>query len=102
MNLNVHSIHFDADAKLVGFIRERLAKLSLFNDRILGGEVYLRLSRDGDHRENKLVEIKLAVPGKELFAKRKGKSFEEATDQSVEALRRQVERLKTVRLKKAS
>jgi putative sigma-54 modulation protein len=94
MNVNVHSIHFDADNKLVGFIRERLQKLTLFHDRILSSEVFLRLEHDGDDRRNKVVEVKMAVPGRELFAKRQSKSFEEATDQAAEAIRRQLERSK--------
>lgn len=101
MNVNVHSIHFDADRKLVAFIREKLDKLTLFHDSILAGEVFLRLEHDGEKRENKVVEIKLSVPGNDLFAKRQGRSFEEAAINTVEALRSQVERNKP-RLREAS
>lgn len=101
MNLNVHSIHFDADTKLVSFIKEKLDKLTLFHDSILSGEVFLRLEHDGDKRENKVVEIRLSVPGNDLFAKRQGKTFEEAAISTVEALRSQVERNKP-RLREAS
>lgn len=101
MNVNVHSIHFDADIKLIGFIQEKLSKLDQFHDNILSGDVFLRLEHDGEKRENKVVEIRLAVPGTDLFAKRQGKSFEEATINTVEALRSQVERTKE-RLRKAS
>lgn len=92
MNLNVHSIHFDADAKLVGFIKDKLNKLTLFHDSILSGDVFLRLEKDGANRENKVVEIRLAVPGNDLFAKRQAKSFEEAAIDAVDALRSQVEK----------
>ncbi|MEX1132553.1 MAG: HPF/RaiA family ribosome-associated protein [Flavobacteriales bacterium] len=101
MNVNVHSIHFDADTKLVTFIKEKLGKLTQFHDSIISAEVFLRLEHDGDNRENKVVDIRLAVPGREHFAKRQGKSFEEATSGTVEALRSQVERTKE-RLRKAS
>ena len=40
------------------------------------------------------VEIKINVPGKELFARKKSKSFEEATDEAVDALRRQINKHK--------
>ena len=100
MNVNVHSIHFDADSKLVAFINEKLAKLSQFHDSILTGEVFLRLEHDGENRENKHVEIRLSVPGPDLFAKRKGKTFEEAVISTVEALRSQVTR--KAELRKAS
>jgi len=94
MNIQVHSIHFDADAKLVSFIREKLGKLNQFHDGILGTEVFLRLEHDGDKREGKVVEIRLTVPGREHFAKRQGHTFEEAATGAVEALRSQVERAK--------
>ena len=101
MNMNVHSIHFDADAKLIEHIRTRLDKLNQFHDGILTSEVFLKLEHDSDNRENKVVEVRLAVPGRELFAKRNSKSFEEAADLVAEALRRQVLRTKP-RLRKAS
>ena len=101
MNITVQSIHFDADMKLIAFIRDKIQKLTLFHDHILGAEVFLRLQKDGAHRENKVVEVRLTVPGRELFAKRRNGSFEAAADEAVEALRRQIERSK-VRLRKAS
>ena len=93
MQVQVHSIHFDADHKLVSFIKEKLDKLTLFHDQIIGGEVFLRLE-NSDNKENKVAEIKLLVPGRDLFARRQCKSFEEATDIAVEALRRQIKKHK--------
>ncbi|MCH2199337.1 MAG: ribosome-associated translation inhibitor RaiA [Flavobacteriales bacterium] len=89
MQVQVHSIHFDADQKLITFINEKLQKLTTFHDQIIGGEVFLRLEKS-DVNENKVAEIKLHVPGKDLFAKRQCRTFEEATDDAVEALRRQI------------
>ena len=85
----MHAIHFKADHKLLTFIQERLNKLEQFNDQIVSAEVYLRLDNDRE-KENKITEIKLHVPGKDLFAKKQCKSFEEATNVAVEALRRQI------------
>ena len=93
MQIKVHSIHFDADKELVDFVQERINKLEQFYDHIIGGEVYLRLDRS-DSRENKITEIKILIPGKELFAKKQGKTFEEATDDSIEAIRRQIQKVK--------
>jgi putative sigma-54 modulation protein len=93
MELKVQSIHFDADIKLEDFIKERVNKLSQFFDNIVSGEVYLRLDKSKDN-ENKVVEIKLILPGREVFSKRQCRTFEEATDLSVEALRRQIRKYK--------
>ena len=94
MKLQIHSVRFDADQKLLDFIQRRVDKLETFYDHILEGEVYLEVSKDTDHRENKVVGIKLFIPGNSLFAKEHAHSFEEATDLTVEALRRQIKKRK--------
>ncbi|MEN7550114.1 ribosome-associated translation inhibitor RaiA [Rapidithrix thailandica] len=94
MKLQVHSIHFDADQKLLDFIQKKVDKLETFYDRVVDGEVFLKLEK-GDHkRENKAVEIKLNIPGGSLFAKELTTSFEESTDEAVESLRRQLKKHK--------
>ena len=93
MNIKMHSIRFDADKKLLDFIDTRVKKLPNVYDDILGAEVFLRLDKDSD-RENKLVEIKLDVKGQTVFAKKQCKSFEEATDLSIDALKKQLAKRK--------
>src|SRR5258706_3436546 len=93
MKLQVHSIHFNADVKLIDFIQKKIDKLETFYDRLVDGEVFLRLNNEGI--ENKTVEIKLKVPGNQLFAKEQARSFEEATDMATEALRGQLTKFKT-------
>jgi putative sigma-54 modulation protein len=93
MEIKVQSIHFDADQKLVKFIEDKLGKLNQYYDKIIGGDVFLRL--EPADKENKVTEIKLAIPGKDLFAKKQCKTFEEATDEAVEALRRQINKHKS-------
>ena len=93
MDIKVHSVHFTADKKLVDFVNEKVGKLELFFDNIIASEVYLRLDKSQDG-ENKIAEVKILIPGKELFAKKQCKSFEEAADLAVEALRKQVHKHK--------
>lgn len=89
MDIKMHSIRFDADQKLLDFVNTKVKKLPTVYDDILGAEVFLRLNKDSD-RENKLVEIKLDVKGHTVFAKKQCKSFEEATDLSIDALKKQL------------
>jgi len=99
MNIKMHSIRFDADQKLVEFVNTKVKKLPNVYDDILGAEVFLRLDKKAD-RENKLVEIKLDVKGQSVFAKKQCKTFEEATDLSIDALKRQlVKRKEKIRKK---
>lgn len=93
MKLQMHSIHFDADVKLLGFIQKKIDKLETFYDRFIDGEVFLRIDKDSQN-ENKLIEVKLNIPGGQLFAKEKKDSFEAGVDSAVEALRRQIKKRK--------
>lgn len=93
MDIKFNSVNFTADKKLIEFVNEKVNKLSVFFDNIISSEVYLRVDKDQE-KENKLAEIKILLPGRELFAKKQCKSFEEATDLAVEALRRQVNKYK--------
>lgn len=93
MKLQMHSIHFDADQKLINFIQRKSDKLDTYYDQIIDGEVFMRLDKN-DKSENKIVEIKLNVPGKQFFAKSQNDSFEAAADDAVEALRRQIKKHK--------
>lgn len=93
MKIKVQSIHFDADQKLVNYVQKKMDKLETFYDRTVDGEVFLRLNNEG--ADNKTVEIKLNVPGSQLFAKEQARTFEAATEQATEALKNQLSKFKT-------
>jgi putative sigma-54 modulation protein len=93
MNVQIHSVRFDADKKLIDFVNQKLGKLTQYGEDIVNAEVYLRLDKDQD-RENKISEIKLDLSGGPLFAKKQSKTFEEATDDAVDALKKQITRHK--------
>ena len=89
MNIQIHSVRFDADKKLIDFVHHKLGKLKQIGEDIVNVEVYLRLDKDQE-RENKISEIKLDLSGGPLFARKQSKTFEEATDNAVHALKKQI------------
>lgn len=93
MDFKVNTVNFTADQKLVNFIHDKVKKLELMYDNIITSEVYLRVDKNSV-RENKVAEVKLLIPGSELFARKQCKSFEEATDLAVDALKKQVAKKK--------
>jgi putative sigma-54 modulation protein len=93
MNVKIQSIKFDADKKLIDFINLKLNKLHKFYDAIIGAEVFLKVENAQD-LENKIVEIKLLIPGNDLFTQKQAKTFEEGVDGCLEVLKRQVTRHK--------
>ena len=93
MKVQMNSVHFTADQKLLDFVQHRLDKLEHFYDKITDGEVIMRLNNK-DGAANKTVEIKLLVPGTTLFSQEDATSFEAAADAATESLRRQITRHK--------
>ncbi len=93
MTINIQSVHFDADKKLLDFVNEKVGKIKTYYDGIITSDVILRLDKS-DNAENKIAEIKMLGKGQEFFAKKQCASFEEATDLACEALKTQVKKHK--------
>ena len=93
MKISISSVHFKADKKLETFVQGRLEKLSSLFDGVIGGDVTLKINKSSK-TDNKIAEIKLFIRGNDLFAKKQSKTFEEAADNAVEALRKQLTRHK--------
>ena len=92
MKIQVHSLKFDADQKLIDFIERKMEKIDHIYHRVVDCEVYLKLNNEGI--ENKTVEIKVNLPGNQLFTKEHGEKFEDAMDKSLDALKRQLVKYK--------
>ena len=93
MNINTTSIHFDADQKLLDYIQKKTEKLDQFFDRIIDAQVFLKLENSGQVRD-KIVEMKLMVPGDTLMATEVSKTFEASLDAAVDNMKRQLNRYK--------
>ncbi|MFC5412630.1 HPF/RaiA family ribosome-associated protein [Larkinella bovis] len=95
MRIQIHCVHFTADQKLLDFIQKKLDKLDTFNDRIISGEVYLRLEgSDTSKIKQKVFEVKLFLPGDSIFVRQQGTTFEEATDMVIDTLKNKLKRHK--------
>ncbi|MDB5239547.1 MAG: ribosomal protein [Spirosoma sp.] len=98
MRLQMHAVKFTADQSLLDFVQAKLDKLDTFHDHIIGAEVFLRLDgADSNKVKEKVVEVRLTIPGKELFVKEHDKSFESATDRVLDVLKDKLVRCKQKR-----
>jgi putative sigma-54 modulation protein len=93
MNISISSVHFKADKKLEDFIKDKVGKLVGNYENITGSEITLKIDNKSDQL-NKIAEIRLLVPGSDLFAKKQCKSFEEAADTAIDALKKQMNKHK--------
>ncbi len=89
MNMKMQSVGFKADKKLEAFINQKLSKLNKFDNNICDYNVTLNIE-NSDPKANKVVEVKVNVPGNELFAKKQSNSFEAAAELVADALRIQI------------
>lgn len=98
MRVQTHAVHFTADQTLLDFIQRKLNKLDTFHDRIVSAEVFLKL--DGAETakvKDKIVELRLNIPGKELFVEGRNKSFEAAVELLMDVMKDKLVRCKQKR-----
>ena len=96
MKVNYNVVGFTADQKLVDFIQKKLDKLDLLYDKVIDADVYLKLENT-NAKENKIIEIKVNVPGDNFVVKKQCKTFEEAMDLSVNPIERFLKKYKETR-----
>ncbi len=97
MNVNIQSVRFDADSRLVEYVNRKLAKLKTFHDRIIKVNVFLKLDNVVHNIKDKIAEIRVHVPRHAFFVKSTSKSFEESFDDAFESIVNQIKRKKEKR-----
>ena len=94
METNIKAVHFDISEKLVDFLNKKIEKISRRNESVSKVDVVLTLVKP-ETVKNKEAGVKLTVPGHgELFASKTADTFEEALDLALEAVERQLEKIK--------
>ncbi|MBQ7665024.1 ribosome-associated translation inhibitor RaiA [Pseudoprevotella muciniphila] len=96
MEIKIKSIHFDATEQLHAFIEKKLSKLEKNNDRIVKAEVSLKVVKP-ETVKNKETSVRVLIPGNELHAEKVCDTFEEGVDLCLEALKKQLEKIKDKR-----
>ena len=85
--VNVQAVNFTVDRKLVDFIQERMDRMEKYYDKIVSSDVFLKVEKTSD-KENKVVELKIHVPGDDFIVKKQCKTFEEAIELASESSER--------------
>jgi putative sigma-54 modulation protein len=94
MKMIIQTPDFKATKTLNDFVEEHVSKLSLLSDRIVESRICLKLDKSAT-RENKICEIKLFIPGNDLFASKQSNTFENALLETIEAVKHQLARWKS-------
>ncbi|MFY7878876.1 MAG: ribosome hibernation-promoting factor, HPF/YfiA family [Lacibacter sp.] len=98
MTVNIQTVHFDADSKLITYVEQKIQKIANFHDKIIQVDVFLKLDNVVHTIKDKIVEIKVNVPKQQLFVKQSSKSFEQSFDEALDSLISQLKRKKEKQL----
>ena len=93
MDINIKAIHFDIAEKLTAFINKKLERLARHNPAITTADVSLKVVKP-ETAMNKQAIVKVLLPQEEVVADKTADSFEEAVDLCLEAVERQLEKIK--------
>lgn len=90
MEVRLQAVNTGTPSGLQEFAQKKLERLERFDDSILYAEVTLK--ETGHPEREKNASVRLARPGADYFAEKEGKNFEEAIDQCIDALKKQIEK----------
>lgn len=93
MEVRIQAINFDATEKLIAFINKKAERLQRHFPAVSDVEVKLTVIKP-ESAMNKEVVITAFQPQGEVVGNKVADSFEEAVDLSLEAMERQLEKLK--------
>ncbi|SDX17595.1 putative sigma-54 modulation protein [Lutibacter oricola] len=93
MKVFVQSVNFNADSDLITFVEKKINGLEKYYDKIVDSEVYLKVQQTSE-KENKMVDVKLNIPGNDFVVKKQCKTFEEGITLATDSLKRQLRKRK--------
>ena len=99
MKMTIETPNFRARKGLLTLVFEKVGKLENISNRIMEARVYLKIDHSGG-KENKSCEIKLILPGSDLFAAAQSDTFEDAIQQNIAAIKHRIERWKTAKYRR--
>jgi len=94
MKIEINASHFEVDSQLNELINKKVNKLERFFDHIIDCVVFLNEEGHSEHNREKIVEIKINVKETTLFCKETASMYEQAIDQAVENMKRQLKKYK--------
>ena len=86
MDKTIEPVNFNASQELITHVGEIFDKLVKFNDKIISADIYLKSLRETP-RKDKLVEVRIFLPGKDVFVKQEADSFVSAAQQAFDRLK---------------
>lgn len=93
MTVNFQYVDMSPSESLNDYTREKLDKLFDKYEFLISAEVHFKINRK-DHEKGKICNIKLSLPGPQIFATSDESNYEAAAKKVVNELESQLERRK--------
>lgn len=92
MDIIIQSLGFTAGAELEEYIKEKLDKINRMDDNIIRARVTLQKGQEAI--DNHHCDIRLEIPGNDLYVKKSAGSYRSASLETIEALQKIIRRSK--------
>lgn len=86
MDKTIEPVNFNASQELIDHTGEIFDKLIKFNDRIVSMDIYLKSLTETPTRDKK-VEVRVFLPGKDVFVEQQAETFKSASQQAYDRLK---------------
>ncbi len=86
MDKTIEPVNFNASQDLINHVGEIFDKLTKYNDRIVKADIYLKSLRETPTGD-KSVEVRIFLPGKDVFVDQAAESFISAAQQAFDRLK---------------
>ena len=93
MEVALNAVKFKPTEALSEFVDKKMKKLETLYPQAMKAEVNLKVDKDHDIH-NKIADVRLVIAGSDLFASKQCDTFEEAVDECVDAIKRQIDKQK--------
>lgn len=94
MKITIQSPGIKVARKMSKAIENGVASLKKLYAPALEAQVFLKAVNDSQGK-GRFCEIKLVIPGNDLFASKQAETFDAAIHETIDALKQQVRRMKT-------
>jgi putative sigma-54 modulation protein len=96
MKVILQSPDVKTSKRLEQFIEQHASKLDRLYQPIIESRVCIKIDA-ADDNQNKICDLQVVIPGNDLYASKRAATFEEAFSKALDAVKHQMEKLKTVR-----
>ncbi len=94
MDTHFNYVHVSASDRLESFTQEKLDKLKRHYDFIVSADVYFKTENSTANDMGRICEIRLSVPGPEIFVASNEENFDKAIYKTIADLKRKLQKRK--------